>query len=113
MTFQAKATLLESIPILTTWLEKFKRLSPREDSKVSVGWRDGRNLEQGFCVRGITDIEESIWSPKYGLKGKIDASLEAAFVDYSADMVMPWTTTQKLLLLPCVLQALPPSFCQT
>lgn len=96
--FQAKTTLMESIPVIMTWLGKFKRLSPKEESKVSVGWRDGRDLEEGFCVRGITDIEESIWAPKYGLKGKIDASLEAAFVDYNAEKVNPCTTSLNLCL---------------
>ena len=84
---QAKTTLVDSIPIMMSWMGKFKRTSPTEDSVVSVGWRDGRDVEEGFCVKGITDIEESIWAPKYGLKGKIDSSLEAVFVDYSARQV--------------------------
>lgn len=27
----------------------------------------------------VTDIEESVWAPKYGIKGNIDASLMVAF----------------------------------
>ena len=38
------------------------------------------------CCRGdahgeqeVTDIEESVWAPKYGIKGNIDATLMVAF----------------------------------
>ena len=103
MIVQAKTTLLDSIPTLMTWLSKFKRLAPRQDSRVSVGWKDGRSVEEGFCVRGIMDIEESVWSPKYGLKGKIDASLEAAFVDCSTEGVMPCDTTPLYHFSPCTI----------
>lgn len=27
----------------------------------------------------MTDIEESVWAPKYGIKGNVDASLMVAF----------------------------------
>ena len=27
----------------------------------------------------VTDIEESVWAPKYGIKGNVDASLMVAF----------------------------------
>ena len=28
------------------------------------------------CITGVTDIEESVWSPRFGLKGKVDATLK-------------------------------------
>lgn len=94
---------------MMSWMGKFKRISPTEDSVVSVGWRDGRDVEEGFCVKGITDIEESIWAPKYGLKGKIDSSLEAVFVDFSARKVTLCNATRinlnnlLILFLPALL----------
>ncbi|EGF98352.1 uncharacterized protein MELLADRAFT_113623 [Melampsora larici-populina 98AG31] len=34
-----------------------------------------------ISLTAIHDIEEEIWSPKYGLKGKIDATVEAAIIE--------------------------------
>ncbi|KAH9822500.1 DNA replication factor Dna2-domain-containing protein [Melampsora americana] len=34
-----------------------------------------------ISLTSIRDIEEEIWSPKYGLKGKIDATVEAAIIE--------------------------------
>lgn len=34
-----------------------------------------------MSITGLHDIEESIWSPKWGLKGKVDASIQAALLD--------------------------------
>jgi DNA replication ATP-dependent helicase Dna2 len=31
-----------------------------------------------LAITGLHDIEEDIWSPKWGLKGKVDASVQAA-----------------------------------
>lgn len=33
------------------------------------------------CVTDVADIEENIWSPLYGLKGQIDASLMVQLTD--------------------------------
>ena len=30
-----------------------------------------------LAISGLHDIEEDIWSPKWGLKGKVDASVQA------------------------------------
>lgn len=30
-----------------------------------------------LAITGLHDIEEAIWSPKWGMKGKIDASVQA------------------------------------
>lgn len=32
-----------------------------------------------FSINKVLDIEENIWSPKYGLKGKVDVSVQASF----------------------------------
>jgi DNA replication ATP-dependent helicase Dna2 len=31
-----------------------------------------------LAITGLHDIEEDIWSPKWGLKGKVDASVQAS-----------------------------------
>lgn len=79
--------MVESIPTILEWLARFKRNEPDQQSRISVGWRDGRDVLEGFCVSTVADIEESVWAPKYGLKGKIDVSVEATFVASAAPQV--------------------------
>lgn len=33
-----------------------------------------------FCISSVHDIEEDIWSPRLGLKGKVDASVQASLI---------------------------------
>ena len=35
-----------------------------------------------LAITGLHDIEEDIWSPKWGLKGKVDASVQASIIRY-------------------------------
>ena len=32
-----------------------------------------------MCITNVVDIEESVWAPRYGLKGMVDASVEVGF----------------------------------
>jgi len=34
-----------------------------------------------MCVNKLLDVEEHVWSPMYGLKGNIDASVQITMVD--------------------------------
>jgi len=47
--------------------------SPLDDSIL-------HNSMSRLSVSGLHDIEESIWSPKWGMKGKVDASVHANLV---------------------------------
>lgn len=38
------------------------------------------NSMSKLALSGLHDIEESIWSPKWGMKGKVDASVQANMV---------------------------------
>jgi DNA replication ATP-dependent helicase Dna2 len=33
-----------------------------------------------LCISSVQDIEEDIWSPRLGLKGKVDASIQASLI---------------------------------
>jgi DNA replication ATP-dependent helicase Dna2 len=33
-----------------------------------------------LAINGLHDVEEDIWSPKWGLKGKVDASVQARII---------------------------------
>ena len=37
-----------------------------------------------LAINGFHDIEEDIWSPKWGLKGKVDASVQATIIRNSS-----------------------------
>jgi DNA replication ATP-dependent helicase Dna2 len=41
--------------------------------------------EPRIGITGVLDTEEEIWSPKYGLKGKIDVTVEAHVLETPAD----------------------------
>ncbi|KAI8599104.1 DNA replication factor Dna2-domain-containing protein [Dissophora ornata] len=53
----ARESLSQLIPSCQDWASRYLRASP-------------------LCVNKILDIEENIWSPMFGLKGKIDATLQ-------------------------------------
>ena len=84
---QAGEALFKGIPIIQQWVTRFKRDRPLPGAKVSVRDEGGLEKEEGFCLSAIADIEESVWAPKYGLKGMIDASVEATFVDLRPEKV--------------------------
>ena len=88
----------KGIPIIQQWVTCFKRDRPLPDATVSVRDQGGLEKEEGFCLSAIADIEESVWAPKYGLKGMIDASVEATFVASRPEKVRLLETKVSLLL---------------
>lgn len=68
----AREHLLSKMTELRCWAEKFISSYPRPDALVY-----GRNNEKStMCVSKLLDIEEHVWSPMYGLKGNIDATVQ-------------------------------------
>lgn len=43
----------------------------------------GRGAEANMCVSKLLDVEEHVWSPMYGLKGNIDATVQVTIRDDS------------------------------
>ncbi|KAJ3294016.1 Tripartite DNA replication factor [Borealophlyctis nickersoniae] len=75
----AEAHMKESIPAYQEWARKYVALAPKleqADAVVPVHRADARDQKTMACVTKTLDIEEHIWSPMYGLKGNIDASVE-------------------------------------
>jgi DNA replication ATP-dependent helicase Dna2 len=72
-------SLLSSLsPALHQWCDRFLQPSPltgRGDIEFKRGVCDGEGM---VCVSvdKVHDIEENIWSPRLGLKGKVDATLQ-------------------------------------
>eukprot|EP01083_Nonionella_stella_P277847 944715_1 len=56
---------------------------------------DWEHSQQSLCIPDVLDTEENIWSPKYGLKGKLDASVRISHRPYtnrSSSEVLPKLT---------------------
>ena len=59
------------------WAAKFVRRHPEPDAFV-----EARNGEKSkMSINKLLDIEEHVWSPNYGLKGNIDATVQVTFED--------------------------------
>lgn len=69
--------LRTKVPFLQDWAERFVLFKPRPDS-VAKGHRTSDAL---LSINKVLDVEEHIWSPKYGLKGNIDVTAQAKIID--------------------------------
>ncbi|KAF8982827.1 Tripartite DNA replication factor [Haplosporangium bisporale] len=71
----ARDALREQIPSCQLWARRFLRSTPSNDSIVTEHL--GQNTDSRcLSINKILDIEENIWSPTFGLKGKIDATVQ-------------------------------------
>lgn len=68
----AREHLSSKMPELRGWAQKFVSSYPKPDAVAH-----GRNSDKSsICVSKLLDIEEHVWSPLYGLKGNIDATVQ-------------------------------------
>lgn len=73
----AREHMSSKMPEVRAWAEKFISSYPRPDALAQ-----GRNNEKtNVCVSKLLDIEEHVWSPLYGLKGNIDATIQVTVND--------------------------------
>jgi DNA replication ATP-dependent helicase Dna2 len=81
---QVHEHLRSKFPDMRDWAELFVRPSPRRDAIIK-----GRNGQQAIMsVNKLLDVEEHIWSPNYGLKGNVDATVQATISDGSRSRVL-------------------------
>ena len=52
-------------------------LGSHATKKVSVMMPSGKNEAHTVGITALLGIEENYWSPKYGIKGKVDVTFEA------------------------------------
>ncbi|EWC48384.1 hypothetical protein DRE_02153 [Drechslerella stenobrocha 248] len=69
--------LRTKIPMLQDWTKKFVSAQPK-DGAVATGHR---GPDANIAIRKVLDVEEHIWSPKFGLKGNIDVTVEVGVQD--------------------------------
>ncbi|KAI8816487.1 DNA replication factor Dna2-domain-containing protein [Fimicolochytrium jonesii] len=72
---KARQHLKEFVPSLQQWSQMFMRGSPEPDAIVKQHRGDGRE-KSSLSISKVLDIEDQIWSPMFGIKGNIDASIQ-------------------------------------
>ncbi|KAK3945578.1 hypothetical protein QBC46DRAFT_430115 [Diplogelasinospora grovesii] len=73
----ARQHVLSKMPELRSWAQAFVASEPKPQAVVQ-----GRNGERAnMCVSKLLDVEEHVWSPMYGLKGNIDATVQVTMED--------------------------------
>ena len=74
--------LQDAIPALLGWLQRFRRPDPDQSAMLEVRGQGHGACMEAVVVSEVLDIEESIWVPRYGLKGMIDASVQLRCQQY-------------------------------
>ncbi|KAG0257386.1 Tripartite DNA replication factor [Mortierella polycephala] len=73
----AREVISQYISSCQDWARRYLRASPSTDGTIVDAMGQTASGESSLlCVNKILDIEENIWSPMFGLKGKIDASIQ-------------------------------------
>lgn len=66
-----KNKIREHLPFITHWFRTFYKKPPSEIPT------NHRNQKINFSVADGLDLEESVWSPMFGMKGNVDVTLKA------------------------------------
>ncbi|KAK3078639.1 hypothetical protein LTS18_007002, partial [Coniosporium uncinatum] len=69
--------LRSKLPEIQAWAEMFVRAKPGDNSHVKD--RNGKSIS--MSVNKLLDVEEHVWSPAYGMKGNIDATVQVHMKD--------------------------------
>lgn len=72
-----KEHLSSKLPELQAWANIFVRAEPRADGIV----RERNGQQAIMSINKLLDVEEHVWSPMYGLKGNIDATVQVTMRD--------------------------------
>ncbi|KAJ4266402.1 DNA replication endonuclease-helicase Dna2 [Fusarium torreyae] len=73
----AREHLQSKMTELSYWAGAFVSSQPKDDAVVE----DRNGKKANMAVTKLLDVEEHVWSPMYGLKGNIDATVEVAMQD--------------------------------
>jgi DNA replication ATP-dependent helicase Dna2 len=69
--------LISKMGELQSWAELFVSSQPKPEAVV----HDRHSKKASMCVSKLLDVEEHVWSPMYGLKGNIDATVQVTMQD--------------------------------
>ncbi|KAL1958605.1 hypothetical protein VTO42DRAFT_4202 [Malbranchea cinnamomea] len=76
---EAKEYLRSKMPALKAWGETFLLVRPSRESLME----DKNGTKAQMCINKLLEVEEHIWSPMYGLKGNVDATVQVALNERS------------------------------
>ncbi|GLI75313.1 DNA replication endonuclease-helicase Dna2 [Penicillium ochrochloron] len=76
-TSEAIETIMGKIPQVQAWADVFLQTKPKANALVED--RNGAKLN--LSINKLLEVEEHVWSPMYGLKGNIDATVQVACQD--------------------------------
>lgn len=79
-----KEHLSSKLPELQAWAKVFVRADPQPDAVVRE--RNGR--QSVMSINKLLEVEEHVWSPMYGLKGNIDATVQVTMQDDLGERVL-------------------------
>ncbi|KAF5366926.1 hypothetical protein D9757_010828 [Collybiopsis confluens] len=66
-----------------SFFDKYMSATPKSNATLNNS-RAGRNETALLAISELLDVEEDIWSPTYGLKGKLDATVQTSISQASA-----------------------------
>ncbi|KAJ5640523.1 Dna2/Cas4 domain of unknown function DUF83 [Penicillium herquei] len=69
---EATEDVMSKIPTVQAWAEVFLHAKPKANSMVE----DRHNTKLNLSISKLLEVEEHVWSPMYGLKGNIDATVQ-------------------------------------
>lgn len=80
----ARSHVMSKMPELRSWADTFVSATPKPNAFVH-----GKNGEKvNMCVSKLLDVEEHVWSPMYGLKGNIDATVQVTMREGKASKTL-------------------------
>ena len=74
---QALEHLMSKMPEMQSWAEVFVRAKPHREAVV----KDRNDTHALMAVNKLLAVEEHIWSPTFGLKGNVDATVQVVMKD--------------------------------
>ncbi|KAJ5942325.1 hypothetical protein N7516_002493 [Penicillium verrucosum] len=69
---EAVEYLMSRMPAVLDWADAFLHVKPHAKSMVE----DRNSSKMNLSINKLLEVEEHIWSPMYGLKGNIDATVQ-------------------------------------
>ncbi|MCJ1399808.1 Tripartite DNA replication factor [Xylographa trunciseda] len=76
--------LTSKVPELQSWAEVFVTAQPRPEAVV----KDRNGAQALMSINKLLDVEEHVWSPMYGLKGNIDATVQVVMRDGNGQRIL-------------------------
>ncbi|KAK3826399.1 MAG: DNA replication factor Dna2-domain-containing protein [Linnemannia gamsii] len=72
----AREAFCQWISSCQAWARRYLRPTPSNEGTMEEMVMTGRGETNLVCINKLLDVEENVWSPMFGLKGKIDASVQ-------------------------------------